>query len=65
MPEYKKYIGVKIIKACVDNNIHGPGYHVIYEDGFERRIEKDVFDMIYHEITPWEREMLNANNKAG
>ena len=46
----KTYIGVKRLKAFPQERDGLPGYHVIYEDGYESWSPKDVFERAYFPI---------------
>ena len=49
-PETKIYIGVKRLIAFPQERDGLPGYHVVYEDGYERWSPKDVFERAYFPI---------------
>lgn len=44
------YIGVKKVEAFPEERDGKPGYHVIYEDGYESWSPKDVFERAYMQI---------------
>lgn len=47
----RPYIGVKRVNAMPQEKDGLPGYHVIYEDGYESWSPKDVFERAYLPIT--------------
>lgn len=49
-PETKIYIGVKRLIATPKERDGLPGYHVVYEDGYESWSPKDVFERAYFAI---------------
>ena len=53
-----KYIGTKIVLAEPQNGHSGPGYKVVYEDGYVSWSPKETFERAYRKITEAELEML-------
>lgn len=69
----KTYIGCKIINAepmtgeifnqqenAGKSNFAGPGYKVIYPDGYVSRSPKKVFDGAYREVSRQERLIVHS-----
>ena len=44
---FQTYVGVKRIQAEPQEKDGKPGYHVVYEDGYESWSPKDVFERAY------------------
>jgi len=63
----KAYIGTKIVEAEPQENPKplpghepGPGYKVVYEDGYESWSPRDVFERCYREVTDLEAELIGV-----
>lgn len=61
MEKPKTYVGAKLILAVpLDKPDVGPGYRVLYPDGYESWSPKATFESAYREVTDDEKRLIGV-----